>query len=421
VECQVQKGLVFLSPKHWIGIHQELSKSSIFDDSSVAPSFFTWILHLFLPLLILTLVSTSNTDGGSGSLLPFSKSYSNQIRSGFQNALKVTTLSPLAITTALQSQTKRRMERFIGLRKLRNEADVDAKLALANGIICRESLRCDGFDVFYPPCPKDDDVEQARNGNTPKKSDKEAKLSLVEDTKNDKNPRQKTPTKTNGMIIIPGYMVDHTAYAAIASRLAREGNMIIVILALDPLRIPEEMLGASLEDIVGLMKEVKALWKKELVQRRQSSDIVDRQLEEINWSIGGHSHGGYTAMKLAPQLESYLKPTNKLKAVAWGIGGLFINLMIDLSNTTNIDTLVINGSNDNIVSISENENLKKLKSKLSPTPCSKCVIIEGGNHNNFCSYSPSEASISFCGEPGITRENQHEIVSRKTVQFLQSN
>ena len=208
--------------------------------------------------------------------------------------------------------------------------------------------------------------------------------------------------------------------------------MVVAVVSLEPLRLAAENLGGDLKDVVGVMGCVGRLWRREVRRRGGEEDSLD-------WCLGGHSFGGYTALRLAPQLHRYIEDNrgprhslnskndgegeggveHRLQVVAWAVG---LEYITDLSKNVDIDILVVNGSNDNMVSLKTKEVQMELRSKLPSTPRTKCVIISGGSHNYFASYSsPKKIMKLFMklnGIPGVSRDRQHEMVCNETLRFL---
>jgi len=155
---------------------------------------------------------------------------------------------------------------------LRIKADDEAFVSLSNGIENDRVVRTSFFDVYFP--------EQ-----------------IQEDQK--------------AILFLPGFMVDHTSYANIASRIASDGNIVVAVLSLEPLRVAGDCL-VEMKELRNAIESVNRMWN----QRRSSND------GKIDWSIGGHSFGGYGAMRLAPKLAEYLGKSsqNKLKLLVWAAG-----------------------------------------------------------------------------------------------------
>jgi len=359
----------FFSPSTWLGICKEASIQSSFVQDRRAPPFVTWIIHLIIPILILTV--TLNNSSFTGNL---------------KNGSIATLISPLSVGTILQiPEIHKFFSRLDTWRLSRLEADYDATLSLAQDIQSNCALRCDRFDVFFPPaCPERMDEVQM---------------------------------KRKAMVFIPGALVSHTAYAVVASRLARDGNMIVVVMSLEPLRLASENLGAGFHDLLRVMKRIDKLWNEECRRRHVEQGLLVRNYEkaELGWCIGGHSYGGYTALNLAPQLDRYLKTVGRperLKVVASAVG---VKFLTDLSENENIDVLVINGSNDSLIELKTREAVMEFQSKLPPT--AKCVNILGGTHHNFASYTPPAKFLEL-GGIGIAREKQHNVYCREILHFL---
>ena len=323
-----------------------------------------WFKNVLIPFLLLTIAIHG----------PFSSS-SSQVRLGtsVKRAAIVTCISPLSImqTAATIPHVKTIVGRLYLWKLFRVEADQEALTSLSSNVSTGLALRTLRFDVFFP-----------------NKFKIRGKL--------EKNGKQKA------MLFLPGFMVDHTSYASIASRMASEGDIIVVVLSLEPLRIADEYL-ADLFELKQCIRSVTKLWNRRSKNNGGS----------LEWSIGGHSYGGYAAMRLAPQLADYLhtSSTDKLKVVVWASGNRE-DFLTDLSLRDDISALVLLGSNDRICKFDSAE-----KQRLDSYLPSDALIqsIGGGTHNNFASY-PGQSVVN--GVPGISRMEQHKKVSSATITFL---
>jgi hypothetical protein len=277
----------------------------------------------------------------------------------------VTCISPMAITQTAEvlphmTTIANRLRLWSTLRK---EAELDASEALASALSNDRALRNYHCDIYFPR----------------------------ERTAND---RQKA------MLFIPGFCVDHTAYASIASQMASKGNMIVAVLSLEPLRLADQHF-LDLVELRSCMKTVTKIWNQRSGYRNNFLD----------WSIGGHSYGGYAAMRLAPDLATHLNKSSKdkIKTVIWAAGNRK-EFITDLSHRDDIDAMVLLGSNDRLCCFDETSRTF-LELRL---PRSACIeYIEGANHENFASYPAGEN-----GDIVISRLEQHDQVSRKTIGFL---
>lgn len=347
-----RRNLSFLSPRSWIGVHNAL-KRQIPNSDFVFRMVSVWLIHILIPFLLLTTLGC----------IPLN-SPSTRIGTCARRSFVVTCISPMAITQTAQvlphmTSIANRLRLWSAFRK---EAELDASDALASALSNETALRSSHCDIYFPR----------------------------ETTAND---RQKA------MLFIPGFCVDHTAYARIASLMASEGNIIVAVLSLEPFRLADQHL-LDLVELRACMKTVTKIWNQRSGYR---NNLLD-------WSIGGHSYGGYAAMRLAPDLATHLNKSSndKIKTVVWAAGNRE-EFITDLSHRDDIDAIVLLGSNDGLCSFDKTSR-SFLQLNL---PRSACIeYIEGANHENFASYPGESGSIE------ISRLEQHEQVSRKTIGFL---
>lgn len=229
-----RRNLFFLSPRSWIGVHNAL-KRQIPNSDFVFRMVIVWLIHILVPFLLLTTLAC----------LPFN-STSTTIVTCARRSLVVTCISPMAITQTAEvlphmTTIANRLRLWSTLRK---EAELDASEALASALSNDRALRNYHCDIYFPR----------------------------ERTAND---RQKA------MLFIPGFCVDHTAYASIASQMASKGNMIVAVLSLEPLRLADQHF-LDLVELRSCMKTVTKIWNQRSGYRNNFLD----------WSIGGHSYGG---------------------------------------------------------------------------------------------------------------------------------
>jgi len=410
----VRNAISFISPYTWLGILKEISIQASHRKDLKAPPTIIWILHLLTPILILTLTLAIDDNHDNGS--------TSRLIGRLKTASVATLISPLSIGTILQiPEVNTFLPRMIAFKLFRVEADDDARLSLVQAIERDDAIRCGRFDVFFPPTHNNHHHHTRWRKNH-------------------------IGNKRKAMIFIPGAFVDHTAYATVAARLAREGDMIVAVMSLEPFRLAAENLGADLHDVVRVMKCTADLWKRESHRRRQLEEVeegqqllppekgITHEKDKLDWCLVGHSSGGYTALKLAPQLDQYLKDKResvaaignrkhqkseavkyRLQVVAWAVG---LQYLTNLSENVDIDVLVVNGSNDNFVRLKTREARMKLRLNLPLTPRTKCVIVSGGTHNYFASYSAPEQFMESNGIPGVSRNQQHARVCSETLQFL---
>ena len=353
-----QRNLSFLSPRTWRGIHNAL-KNQIPDSVITFKTISSWFYHILIPFLLLT---TAIHQPYSHSKYPIGKSA--------QQAAVVTLLAPLTIMKTAETipVIKTTLNRMYIWKLLRQEADQEALEILSRDRSIDLATRTSKFDIYFP---------------TPN--------NLTQ-----KNERQRA------MLLIPGFLIDHTAYASIASRIALEGDIIVVVLSLEPLRVADNLL-VELRDLNRCIRAATKLWNRKCGGKNNG---------QLEWSLGGHSYGGYAAMRLAPQLADHLNKscTDKLKVLVWAAGDQK-GFLTDLTQQANANIFVLLGTSDNFCNPDDKE-CQILKSYLPAN--TRIQFIDGGSHHNFASYSRE------CGKNDIARTEQHKQISFATTDFLKN-
>lgn len=131
----------------------------------------------------------------------------------------------------------------------------------------------------------------------------------------------------------------------------------------------------------------------------KADSILKTNTEITSWYIGGHSLGGAMAC-------SYLKDNgDKFKGVI--LEGSYS--VYDLKGYTNLSSLLLTASNDEVLN---NEKYEQGKENLNSP---KEVIIEGGIHSYFGNYGIQSGD----GTPSITKEEQWNITVSAIKDFIQ--
>lgn len=354
-----QRNLLFLSPRSWLGIcnalHNQISNSDVVFNC-LGDWFRSVLLHFFLLMLAMQDPTTTSSSHLVSKI---------RLNSSFGRAALATCISPVVIaqTADIIPHTRTIADRLRLWKVFRQEADEDALMAISSGLVEDRVVRLSHADFFFPQ-------------------------NIV------------CHGKQKAMLFIPGMCVDHTAYASIASRIASEGNVIVVVMSLEPFRIADKYF-VDMSELRKCIKTAENLYKK-----RCGTACV-----EVDWCLGGHSYGGYAAFRLAPSLAKYLHKSghDKLKLVVWAAGDRK-QFLTDLSLCEELDVLVLFGSRDELCDLNQGKNVRQLKSYLPKTAQLEC--IKGANHNNFASYK-GILSTEF-----ISRELQHSNVMNKTLRFL---
>mmetsp|Transcript_39744 Transcript_39744/g.44780 ORF Transcript_39744/g.44780 Transcript_39744/m.44780 type:complete len:537 (-) Transcript_39744:57-1667(-) len=250
---------------------------------------------------------------------------------------------------------------------------------LSERIIQGRAIRIEGkYDVFLPSS-----------------TDKNIHNDKKDDDDNTKNKRI-------GLILYPAPMINHTAYSQIAAKISDKGNIIVVVMSMEPFRMNLDSVENETKRVLQVMYELL-------------TDIAPNY-PVSEWTIGGHSLGSHLAIKVAQATSP-----GTSKAVIWGC----INRPLDYKSSTlslptnKIDVLLLNGSEDKSVnSVPERNNLLTI---LPPREGSSgrtiYRTIPGGNHNGFGHYERPKNQKKD-GKRTITLEDQQGIVVDETVQFL---
>lgn len=174
-----------------------------------------------------------------------------------------------------------------------------------------------------------------------------------------------------GFIFYPGGKVEHTAYEPLMVELASKGVLCILI------EMPFNLAVLDMD----------------------AADGVRELYPEINrWYIGGHSLGGSMAASYA------VKHTEEFD----GIVLLASYSTSDLS-VTELDTLSIYGSEDNVMNREKYERYKKkLPSDLVE------VVIDGGCHAYFGMYGKQKGD----GEPALSADEQIRVSAEYISNFF---
>ena len=241
---------------------------------------------------------------------------------------------------------------------------------------------------------------------------------------NDEKLRIKRGGKTlvPSLILFPGFGIHHSAYAEVAARLSDSGVAVAVV-SLEPLRLAHEALGGGIDDVRRIIR---------LAGEDVSRYYYNYSELIIEWSVGGHSMGGYNSLQLAEAIlieqetPSVVLKNKKsvsqigLDIVVWAAGNLVdIVPKLRINKRPPLRVLILNGENDGIVKM-DAKLKRQLLSKL-PKSTTELRTIKGANHSGFASYdtaSKKSTTFSFNGERTITLNEQHEEVCSQTVRFI---
>ena len=180
---------------------------------------------------------------------------------------------------------------------------------------------------------------------------------------------EKTDTAADEKVLIfyPGAKVDETAYAPLLHRLAEEEMDVYLV------KMPLHFA------FLGINK---------------AGEIMDHS-DYDRYYVGGHSLGGAMAAEYAAEHESDL-------------AGIILFAAYP-TKKTNLDTLLIYGSEDGVL------NMQRVKgaSDLVPGRYQE-IVIDGGNHALFGNYGEQKGD----GQAQISGEEQQEQVVRAVREFV---
>lgn len=185
-----------------------------------------------------------------------------------------------------------------------------------------------------------------------------------------------TPTtnkSTTGIIIYPGGKVQAESYSVLASELAQNGYIIII---------------------------VKMPFNLAFFDSNKADDVIAQHPEIKTWVIGGHSLGGVFASDYAVNNQ------DKIQGVIY----LASYPNADASKAT-FKAISIRGSMDNLTKAQDIENNKN-KFPANTT----FITINGGNHYNNGNYGAQAGDNNST----ITREQQQEQTINAIIAFLQN-
>lgn len=196
-----------------------------------------------------------------------------------------------------------------------------------------------------------------------------------------------------GLVIFPGALVEHTAYALLASMLSDKG-IVTVVVSHEPIRMASQVTGASVDSVKAILDEL-----------RQSNPSI--KVDE--WALGGHSMGASAAWNILPTLG-----WSKIVLLASTSSG---EKQVSLRDTTDHLVLCIDASNDGLLAgIPESFKTKFRETMIHPG-CTTFVMIQGGNHAGFGNYGPQTWPMAD-GERTISLETQHEKTVDAIFSFL---
>ena len=193
-----------------------------------------------------------------------------------------------------------------------------------------------------------------------------------------------------GFFMLPGALLEHNVYAPILTQIA-EAGILVVIQNCEPIRVASEGLGSGERDVMNIIADL-----------RERHGICAEQ-----WSIGGHSMGGYTATMIAKRSNFFHS------LVLYGV-----NQSYQIEKTS-IRALALTASNDGFLRSrsADISSFDEWGDSTDSTAKLQYVMIQGGNHTGFGDY-PLQTYPLRDGERTITLEEQHRQVAEATIKFL---
>jgi hypothetical protein len=174
-----------------------------------------------------------------------------------------------------------------------------------------------------------------------------------------------------GLIFQPGARVDARAYAAMLRPIAEAGHQVVIV---------KQPLG-----IAFLAHGFAPSW-------------AEKHPETERWVVGGHSLGGVVAS------ENAADPNELDHLVLWASFPAS-----DLSDRSNLRTVSIFGTNDELTTLSEIE-----ASRADLPDGTSFVPVAGAVHSHFGDYGLQPGD----GEPGLPRAEAQELIIGATLAFL---
>jgi pimeloyl-ACP methyl ester carboxylesterase len=239
------------------------------------------------------------------------------------------------------------------------------KILIALGIVL--VLLVGGFSIWaYTPSQPMPEAIQAMQSNADVTVSRDGWVTFA--------PKNGQPT--TGIIFYPGGRVDYRAYAPLASALAKEGNLVVLV----PMPFNLAVFGVN-----------------------KANEVIAAYPEIERWYIGGHSLGG--AMAASHVFQNPGK-----------VDGLILLAAYPASNQsladTNLPVLSISASQDGLATP------EKIQASRALLPASTVFYeIIGGDHAQFGWYGPQSGD----NPARIIREEQQKIIQDQILKFIQTN
>lgn len=280
----------------------------------------------------------------------------------------------------------------------RNIAQVlpEAYATLGQAMEEKRAYRTRHYDVYLPPArPAKSYPTKTKTKTTPQSSN---------DTTTTMTNNHRQDGCSSAILFLPGALVPHTAYARPARLLSQHGY--IVVVAADPWCFVSQKLHHS-----------PAFVQRKILQP------MERRYNVRDWSLVGHSLGGFTASHLVLELIKPQQTKNNNKStmtrnicgmVMWAAAP-FVPAMKDLSQATQLPIAIWQASDDAIVRHFSTPELTQQFYQLLP-PQTRVQTIVPGTHAGFGSYL---STMPANREPITHNTMQQDEAVQLTHEFLQ--
>jgi len=199
-------------------------------------------------------------------------------------------------TVAVAYATKGLAQRMI---EHRQAAFPSAKLLLLQRRLAKRVDHQDGFDLYLPPPPIQPPlqhlsvIQMVHNDNSINTSDNPTTNYDGNDPSQPTNSHihahhDNKPQRVPGLILLPGALVEHSAYAPLAAQLSDLG-IVVAVVSLEPLRVGTVRHGIGPKQLLPIFYHVAS----------HHGDAV----EVVDWAIGGHDFGGMAAATVVRDLN----------------------------------------------------------------------------------------------------------------------
>jgi pimeloyl-ACP methyl ester carboxylesterase len=215
---------------------------------------------------------------------------------------------------------------------------------------------------------------------------------------------------TRIILLLPGAGVEHLAYAAVAQKLSQQHNYLVTLIHNDPLRLASPLMGFTPAYLQQIYQQVCATYNVG----------IDDSFRDI--ILMGHSLGAFTAATMAKALATTTTTTTttttnpcqqNLTLIQWGVAP-FLDHVPDLSSITTIRSLIVQGSNDQVVQqFATMEMTSEFRKRQAVH--TKYVVLQNGTHAGFADYT-SQFLVEPTPPPAGTTQLEQAV--QATVAFL---